>query len=229
MKLSLRALFAALLVSACAAFPYPYVNHVRNYKPDTYASSLPANEAGSLYNAGATGLFRDTRAARLGDIITIKVDESEVASHEASTNLSRDSSIKAAMPALFDIAARLQAAGMTGVDLNHLMEVSMGSKFDGEGKTARSGKLIATIQARVKRVLPNDDLYLEGQKVVAVNGEDHHLYISGVIRQQDVSPDNSVASSRVADAQVVYNGFGVLSDNQRQGWLARLFTILSPL
>jgi flagellar L-ring protein precursor FlgH len=217
------------LLSACVSHTYPYVERVRDYKPDAYAASLPADDAGSLYSAGAALLFRDTRAARLGDIITIKVDESEVASLESSTNLSRESSLKFAMPALFDIASRLQAAGMTGVDMSRLLDMTMGSKFDGGGRTQRTGKLMATIQARVKRVLPNEDLYLEGHKIVAVNGEDHHLYVSGVIRQEDVAPDNSVASARVADAQVVYNGVGLLTEQQRQGWLARLFTMVSPL
>lgn len=228
-KLSMCLIVVASSSPACVSHPYPHWNRVRSYEPDQYAASAPTNTSGSLYSAGATPLFRDTRAARLGDIITIRIDESEVASQEASTSLSRESSMKAAMPALFDLAAKLQRAGMGNIDVSRLVDLSQSSNFDGEGRTSRSGKLVATLQARVKRVLPNEDLYLEGHKIVAVNGEDHHLYVSGVIRQEDVAPDNSVPSARVADAQVTYNGIGLLSEQQRQGWLARIFTMLSPL
>jgi flagellar L-ring protein FlgH len=217
-----------LLAEACVLHPYPYVNRVRDYKPDTYAASVPVAEGGSLFAQGGATLFQDTRAARLGDIITLKVDESEVAMHEAGTQLSRESSMSFQMPALLGLATQLQNAGMN-IDPARLLDIASKSNFDGQGSTSRSGKLIATIQARVKQVLPNGDLYLEGSKIVAVSGEDHHLYISGVIRQEDVQPDNSVPSSKVADAQVIYNGVGILSEQQRQGWLARLFTFLNPM
>lgn len=220
---------SVLCVAACVSRPYPHFDRVRQYDQDAYAASLPVNDSGSLFNSGATGLFRDTRAARLGDIITIRIDESEVASQEASTNLSRESSMKSALPAFFDLAAKMQRAGLGNLDVSRLIDMSQSSQFDGAGRTSRTGKLVATLQARVKKVLPNEDLYLEGHKIVAVNGEDHHLYISGVIRQEDVATDNSVPSARVADAQVTYNGIGLLSEQQRQGWLARLFTLLSPL
>jgi len=221
--------FPALLLSACIMHPIPYVQRTRDYKPDTYSASMPVQEGGSLFVSGASGLFQDTRAARLGDIITIKVDENEVAQHQAGTQMSREQNINFQMPALFSLMSNLSSAGVRGLDPTKLIDIAMKSSFNAEGNTSRSGKLLATLQARVKKVLPNGDLYLEGEKIVAVNGEDHHLYLSGVIRQEDVGPDNSVASARVADAQVMYNGMGVLSDNQRQGWLARLFTILSPL
>jgi flagellar L-ring protein precursor FlgH len=222
-------LLPLLLTSACIMHPLPYVQRVRDYKPDTYSASMPVQEGGSLFMSTAPGLFQDTRAARLGDIITIKVDENEVAEHQAGTAMSREQSMNFQMPALFSLMSNLQNAGVRGLDPSKLIDLAMKSAFKADGNTSRSGKLIATLQARVKKVLPNGDLYLEGEKIVAVNGEDHHLYLSGTIRQEDVAPDNSVPSARVADAQVMYNGMGVLSDNQRQGWLARLFTILSPL
>jgi flagellar L-ring protein precursor FlgH len=81
---------------------------------------------------------------------------------------------------------------------------------------------------RVRKVLPNGDLYAEGTKVVMVGAEEHHVYISGVIRPQDIALDGTVSSGRVADAEIEFTGRGDINDTQRPGWLSRLFKKLWP-
>ena len=80
----------------------------------------------------------------------------------------------------------------------------------------------------MKRVLRNGDLFVEGTKIVMVDNEEHHLYVSGVVRQADILADNSVLSSRVADAEIEYAGRGDVSDQQRPGWLSRILTAIWP-
>ena len=108
------------------------------------------------------------------------------------------------------------------------MQLASQTEFSGKGGTERASRLRASITVRVKQVMPNGDLYVEGNKALHVNDERLHLYISGVIRWQDIETDNSVGSSRLADAEVEFVGEGVLSDNQRQGWLVRLLQKANP-
>lgn len=223
-----RATVVLTMSTGCALVTNPYVDKTRDYKADAYSPAPETAAAGSLFSAHSPGLFQDTRAAGLGDIITIKVDENAASDITADTQLSRDSSAKLTLPAALGLAGKL-AKVAPGVDAASLFNAELATAFNGSGKTSRTGTLTATIQARVKKMLPNGDLYLEGHKVISMNHEDHHLYISGVIRQEDVGPDNSVASARVADAQVIFNGEGQVSEQQREGWLVRLLHYLSPL
>ena len=101
--------------------------------------------------------------------------------------------------------------------------------IDGRGETTRESRVRAAIAVRVKQGLPNGDLFVEGTKVVLVNDEELHIYISGVIRPEDIEPDNSVRSSLVADAEIELTGRGALTDNQDRGWLVKLLDALNPV
>ena len=96
------------------------------------------------------------------------------------------------------------------------------------GQTERGSRVNASIAVRVKQSLPNGDLFVEGTKVIMINTEELHIYISGVIRPEDIQQDNSVKSSLVADAQIELAGRGALTDNQTQGWLTRLLQAINP-
>jgi len=106
----------------------------------------------------------------------------------------------------------------------------MASSFDfaGAGKTQRAGTLNATIGVKVKQELPNGDLFVEGTKVVMINYEEQHLYISGVIRPPDIAPDNSVDSSLIADARVEFTGRGDIDDQVERGWLTKILDAVNP-
>jgi flagellar L-ring protein precursor FlgH len=100
--------------------------------------------------------------------------------------------------------------------------------FTGSGKIARKGTLSATLPVRVKQELGNGDLYVEGTKVVMVGEEEHHIYLSGIVRTADIADDNTVPSSRIADAEIEYTGRGDVSDQQRRGWGSRLLARVWP-
>jgi flagellar L-ring protein precursor FlgH len=115
-------------------------------------------------------------------------------------------------------------------DIDPSKLLSLASKFDftGEGTTQRAGQLNALIGVHVKQELPNGDLYVEGTKVVMINHEEYHLYISGVLRPSDIDPDNTVDSSLIADARVEFTGRGDIDDQVNRGWLTKLLDFINP-
>ena len=102
------------------------------------------------------------------------------------------------------------------------------NSFASKGDTARTESLTATVPAVVTKVFSNGNLFVEGHRVILVNAEEHHFYISGVVRPIDIDQDNSVKSSMVADAQIEFVGRGVLSDNQKPGWFSRMLGWMWP-
>ena len=100
--------------------------------------------------------------------------------------------------------------------------------FDGSGSTARSGDLTAYMSARIIQVLPNGNLVIEGNREVRVNNENQIITLTGIVRPRDISSANVVQSTYLADARISYSGTGVLNDQQRPGWLARILDKVWP-
>lgn len=224
----------AIIIILISVFFFGCVNHIDPYKPKKrryeigqYGKDAVPTENGSLYAEGSRGLFEDARASRVGDIILVKVEENTDAQRSASTKLSRDSSVNASMGSLFNVMAKLSAK-YPDLNLGSLISGGLSNEHKGQGETSRKGTLNATISVRIAKLLPNGDFYVEGHKVVLLNNEENHLYISGVVRPQDVDHDNSVFSWRVADAQVEFTGRGDLSDTQKQGWFSRIINKVWP-
>jgi flagellar L-ring protein precursor FlgH len=214
------------LVAGCGpAHIAEYVPKKREYKlPSEAKNEDQALSPGSLWREGrpASLLFTDARALRTNDLVVIKIEEVADAKRSANTNLSRDSESDAQISAFLGLLEKLnkgKALGITG---------SSKSSFTGQGDTNRSEYLTATVPATVAKVLSNGNLFVEGHRVILVNSEEQHFYISGVVRPIDIDQDNSVKSSMVADAQIEFVGRGVLTDNQKQGWLQRYFGWIWP-
>ncbi len=213
-------------LSGCVSHIGPYKPKTRTYDPGVYAPAVHPSGA-SLYVEGSRGLFEDDRAGRVGDIVIIRIDETEQGSHNATSKLARKSSNDASAPGTLGLLPALQKL-YPGLDPANLISTATNGSFDGQGAVTRSGKLSGTLPVRVRAVTPNGDLYVEGTKVVLVGEEEHHLSVSGVIRQADIKPDNSVLSSQVADAEIELTGRGDVSDQQRPGWLTRVMSALWP-
>jgi flagellar L-ring protein precursor FlgH len=182
---------------------------------------------GSLWTNSSSGLFADFRARSVGDIVTITVDETARASGEASTDTEREQNMDMGLGSLLGFTAALQRAH-PDLDPSSLIGLMSEHEFSSRGETSRESRVRATLAVRVRRELPNHDLYIEGTKVILINDEELHIYISGVIRPEDIEQDNSVRSSLVADAQIQFSGRGSLTDNTSQGWLARFLTKVRP-
>jgi flagellar L-ring protein FlgH len=222
----------ALTAVACGAKPIgPTIDTTnvkeRKYKEGKYETGLAPITSGSLWPENGHGLFADFRAYRVGDLVTIRIDESSKAAGDASTKLDRESKESLGIPNFFGLT---QAAQKLYPDLNpeKLLEWMGSSSFNGSGDTSRDTRVAGSIAVRVKKVLPNGDLFVEGTKVILINDEEVHIYVSGAVRAEDIDSSNAVNSSAIADAQIEFSGRGVLSENQQQGWFTRLFAKIRP-
>jgi len=222
-------LVASLSVACGPAHIAPFTARNREYKPGKYAISeekgKPVN--GSLFSEAAPGYLQDTRAVRAGDIVTIAIDEQADAKGDATTSLTKTTNRNASVTALLGIIPALKQSH-PNIDPEKLVELAAQSDFTGDGSTHRKGQLSGNITVKVREQMPNGDLFIEGTKVVMINNEEYHLYISGLIRPADVGPNNTVASSRVADAQIEFTGRGDIADQVNRGWLTKLLDWLNP-
>lgn len=172
--------------------------------------------ATSLWGAegSAASLFTDHKATGVGDLLTIVIVERAEATQSAKTSTGKDASFSIG-PGLGILQASIPLVGAGG-----------GDKLASSGVTTRGGTLSAKMTAKVIEVLPNGNLVIEGRQTITLNGENQEIVITGVIRPHDVSPDNTVLSTYVADARIAYKGAGALGDKQQPGILTRLFNWL---
>ncbi|HVR61598.1 MAG TPA: flagellar basal body L-ring protein FlgH [Polyangia bacterium] len=207
------------------------VTHIGQYKPKRRDYTLDAEGGkapdplsdGSLWQPGrpASMLFTDARALRVNDLVVIKVEEIADAKRSANTDLTRESDSSAQISAFLGLLSKIKA-------IDPSIGGSSAAHLKADGQSGRSEFLTATVPAMVRKVLPNGNLFVEGHRVVLVNAEEQHFYISGVVRPIDIDQENSVKSSMVADAEIEFVGNGVLTDNQHQGWFQRYFGWLWP-
>ena len=129
---------------------------------------------------------------------------------------------------LVTLSSSTAITGRQNAPLNPLKFTGSDQKFTGAGQVQRQGTVTATLPVRVVQILPSGDLFVEGTKVVMVGEEEHHIYVSGIVRRVDIADDDSVPSSRIADAEIEYTGRGDISDTQRRGWLSRTLSKLWP-
>lgn len=230
MMRALGVVLALATLSACGPNHIaPFTAHERKYKAGEYAATQAQNRpaTGSIYSEAQSGYLEDTRALRVGDIVLVRINEKADAQGGATTNLAKDTKRSGGVDALLGLVPAIQKA-YPNIDPKTLLEMASSSDFNGTGKTQRAGTLNATIGVKVKQELPNGDLFVEGTKVVMINYEEQHLYISGVIRPPDIAMDNSVDSSLIADARVEFTGRGDIDDQVERGWLTKILDFVNP-
>ncbi len=179
---------------------------------------------GSLYT-GYDNLFSDPKAHQVGDIITVKVMESLSGEGSSSNNVGKKSSMNLEVN-----GPTILGKSIPGTSSNPIVgfKASPESSFSGQGSTKRDAKLVATITARVTKVYPNGNIYIEGEKVIKINDDVQILKISGIVSPTDIEQDNSISSSKISDMYVEYNGKGFWAEGQRPGWLARFIMKIWP-
>jgi flagellar L-ring protein precursor FlgH len=194
-----------------------YVESAKNRQMETKAGE------GSLWRSsgGRSELFRDFKARSIDDVVTIRVLESTQALASADANNSRDSQISAGFSSLFGLENTVS-------ELPSLVSGKSNSSFQGAGSTSRETTLETTLTARVVDVLPNGYLVVEGMREVRVNNENQSVCLTGVIRPEDISPNNVVISSAVAQMSVRVQGKGTVSQPLKPGWLYRILTGILP-
>lgn len=189
----------------------------------------PSYANGSIWQAASAGLTADHKARSKGDIITVVIVEQASASKEATTDTDRSAGISASIPYLMGLEKQKLLLGKVwNADLNNLLGASSNSNFGGSGATTRKENLVATMSAKIIDVLPTGNFLIEGRRNVKVNNEDQIIVLQGTVRPRDISPDNTVNSSLIADARITYTGEGVISDRQRPGWLLNFLDWIWP-
>lgn len=196
--------------------------------------NLPSD--GSLWKEnGYRSLFRDLRARQVGDLVTVNIVESSKANKKANTKTSRESSIDGGINNVLgweDKIKYLTSLGNKKVgrafDNEQMFKASLKNEYTGAGETSRDETMTASITARVIDVSPDGNLLIRGTREVKVNNETQFITLTGFIRPEDISPDNTVLSSYIADAKIAYSGSGPVSDKQRPGWLMRFVDFVWP-
>ena len=174
--------------------------------------SLPARSVDLYRHDAWAALATDRVAQATGDSLTVLVFENASASNSAQSGSSKKTGVK--------------AQARVGTAFNQSGELSLDGSFTGSGTTARAGKMVAQISVVVDHVLPNGDLHVSGQQLIKINGERTNIKLQGRVRRADIANDNSVLSSRLADALIDYDGTGFVSKGARPGIVARIFSFL---
>lgn len=198
--------------------------------PGRVSAGRPYQSDGSLWTASRhRGLFNDLRARQVGDLVTVNIVETSKATKKATTKTGRESSINAGISNLLGYEEKIASLGAPGPFSNETMfKASMKNDFNGSGETSRDESMTASITARVIEVTPNGNLFIKGTREVKVNNENQVITLTGIIRPEDISPDNTVLSSYIADARIAYSGRGPVSDKQKPGWLLRVVDSVWP-
>ncbi len=181
--------------------------------------TAPVVATGAIYREGLElRLFEDRTARRVGDILTIRLVERTDARKQASTGIDKDAAVGLQAPILFGNT-------IDGLET----DIAHNRAFAGEAESDQSNSLNGQISAVVVGVYPNGNLIVRGEKSLTLNQGEEVIQISGVVRPDDIAADNSVLSTRVADAQITYAGNGALADANAVGWLGRFFlSVLWP-
>ncbi len=182
-------------------------------------------QSGSLYSDSAPNLFlfRDFKARSVDDILTIQINESSTASNSANTSTNKQGDISIKAPSVGGLER-----GASALNFADLLSGASALNFAGQGSTSRTGQLQAFVSARVVQVYPNGDLGIEGVKEVTINRERQVLRIRGIVRRRDVTPNNVVLSTAIANMEVVFDGKGIVSDANKPGFLFRLMQWIIP-
>ncbi len=179
---------------------------------------LAAGSAAQQYGHTAS-LFTDMKACRTGDILTVLIVEKTSASNATRTEIAKDSKFGLDAGPGFG-AFPFREIPIFGADGTSKSESA------NEGKTARSGSITSQMAVRVVGVQPNGDLVIEGTRVLGINNDKEMLVLTGIVRPQDISPQNTVYSYQIADAQITYRGKGIAANGGRPGWIMRFLNWL---
>jgi len=206
---------ALVLLQGCTAMTRPRAEpNDPQYAPVRAHSMMQRNpDSGAIFQASRNyNLYGDTKALNVGDVLTVVLRESTTASKNAETTITKDQQLGLAEPNIFGY-------GNIGLGASADMERDFGGKAEAD----QSNSLAGSISVTVVEVLPNGVLRVRGEKWLSLTNGDEYIRMTGLVRPQDIQPDNTVTSNRVADARFAYGGTGDFDQANQMGWLARFF------
>ena len=208
-------IFTALVLSACATPKRGDVEYAP-VKPVTQTG--PTQHTDSIYQSGSAWyLLEDIKPRRVGDMLTVTLQEKTDAKKQADTETKKatDNQIT---------ALNFLGAPVTYND-RQLLDTKLKSQYDfkGEADSQQSNSLTGSVTVTVVEVQANGNLVVQGEKWVTINKGDEYIRLRGIVRPSDINPDNTISSERVANAQIQYSGEGTIANANEQGWLAKFF------
>ncbi|GGZ00179.1 flagellar basal body L-ring protein FlgH [Novosphingobium colocasiae] len=205
-------------------------NHATNEATPSEGPAAVAEQdhGASLFRTGGGAFFRDQRASRVGDIVTIRINIADNARVDNATTRTRNGSEGGGIAALLGLENVIPKILPGKNDPGNLVSTQSKSSAVGAGNTTRSEQINMTMAATVTTVLPNGNLAIRGKQEVRVNFELRELVVSGVIRPEDIARDNSIRHSQIAEARISYGGRGQLTDAQQARWGQQIYDALFP-
>ena len=206
-------------------------------RPDYQPVNLPMpavqtteRQQGSLWRAGARAFFKDQRANRIGDILTVTITINDQAQVTNNTSRTRANSEAAGLPGLFGFQRELAKLLPTAANdpLDKLVNVTSGSNSTGTGQIQRRDQVNLRVAAVVVQVLPNGNFVIEGRQEVRINFELRELVIRGVARPEDVNVLNEISYDKIAEARIAYGGRGQITDVQQPRYGQQVFDAIMP-
>jgi flagellar L-ring protein FlgH len=197
------------------------------YRPVQMPMPEPASvhfNSNSLWRTGSRAFFKDQRASRVGDILTVRVEIDDKAEIDNETTRTRLNSEKMGVPNLFGIEKKLPS-DMTP---SSLVSADSTASSTGSGSVDREEELETNVAAVVTQVLPNGNMVIEGRQEVRVNFEIRELIVAGIVRPEDIQSDNIIDSKKIAEARIAYGGRGQISDVQQPRYGQQVMDIVLP-
>ncbi|MDZ7783990.1 MAG: flagellar basal body L-ring protein FlgH [Halioglobus sp.] len=213
-------MLVAVSLAGCGGMPESEYADFESGPPiEDYPAGPASPPTGSIYADAASGivLFEDVKARQVGDILTVILSEATDAAKSSDTTLDKSSTSAIENPLL---AGKLRDFG----DDNTLgFDLSSENAFEGESESNQRNSLQGSITVTVKGILPGGNLWVEGEKWIGINQGNEYIRLQGVVRPVDISANNTLLSTKVADARIAYRGTGADADVNRTGWLTRFF------
>jgi len=210
---------AAILAGCVTTTPPTAVHQPMTARPAARNEALPGN--GAIYQAAyVRPLFEDRRARQVGDTLVINIVEKTAAAKKSNTGSERSQDMSVSVPTLMKVPGK-SFQGMNA-------EASSDNKFSGKGESAANNTFTGTITCTVIEVMPNGNLLVSGEKLVAINQGEEFIRFSGVVNPASITGGNVVTSTQVADARIEYKANGFIDSSQTMGWLSRFFLNVLP-
>ena len=211
----------------------PIINPTKKPKYQAVSMPMPAPEIAeanpnSLWRSGARAFFKDHRAKKVGDILTVSLNLDEKATLNNKTERTRDDSEDANVTNLLGLEGEFNKVLPNGITPGSVMSFDNDHVTKGDGTIDRSEELELQVAAVVTQVLPNGNLVITGKQELRVNYELRELMVTGVIRPEDISTTNSISHEQIAEMRLFYGGQGTLSDLQAPRWGTQIWDIVFP-
>jgi flagellar L-ring protein precursor FlgH len=217
--------------SAPTMSPITNPTEKRGYEPVSMpmpAAESEAHQANSLWRNGAKQFFRDQRARKVGDILTVNISIDDNAKLANSTTRAKTGSENLGITNLFGLENPLVKALPGANDPASLAKTSSDSASKGSGAIDRKETINLTVAAIVNQILPNGNLVIQGRQEVRVNYEVRELLITGIVRPEDISNSNTISHTQIAEARISYGGRGQISKLQQPRYGQQVYDILAP-